>query len=58
MRRAVLNEVAERVHDAVSDLRRHNLDLYWRVEGRDPDEGGSAPSANSLAAALAIERLR
>jgi hypothetical protein len=58
LRRAVLNEVTERVHDAVADLRRHDLDLYWRIEGQDPDEGGIAPPANRLAAALAIDRLR
>jgi hypothetical protein len=58
MRRAVLGEVAERVHDAVADLRRHGLDLLWRIEGEDPDEDGTSPSAGSLAAALAIDRLR
>lgn len=57
-RRAVLNEVAERVHDAVADLRRHGLDLRWRIEGQDPDDDGAASPANSLAAALAIDRLR
>jgi hypothetical protein len=58
MRRTVLSEVAERVHDAVADLRRHGLDLLWRIEGEDPDEGGTAPPARSPAAALAIDRLR
>jgi hypothetical protein len=58
MRRTVLSEVAERVHDAVADLRRHGLDLLWRIEGEDPDEDRTAPSARSLAAALAIDRLR
>jgi hypothetical protein len=58
MRRTVLGEVAERVHDAVADLRRHGLDLLWRIEGEDPDEDGTAPPAKSLAAALAIDRLR
>jgi hypothetical protein len=57
-RRTVLSEVAERVHHAVADLRRHGLDLLWRLEAQDPDEGGTAPSARSLAAALAIDRLR
>jgi hypothetical protein len=58
MRQAVLDEVAERVHHAVADLRRHGLDLYWRIEGEDPDEDRTAPSARSRAAALAIDRLR
>jgi hypothetical protein len=58
MRRAVPNEVAERVHDAVGDLHRHNLDLYWCIEGQDPDEGRIAPPANRLAAALAIDPLQ
>jgi hypothetical protein len=58
VRRAVLGEVAERVHEAVAALRRDGLDLYWRIEGQDPDDGGTAQSANTLAAALAIDRLR
>ncbi len=58
VRRAVLTEVAEGVHHAVADLRRHGLDLLWRIEGRDADEDGTGPPANSLAAALAIDRLR
>jgi len=58
VRRGALNEVAERVHEAVAALRRDGLDLYWRIEGQDPDDGGNAPSANTLTAALAIDRLR
>ena len=58
VRWAVLNEVAESVHNAVADLRRHGLDLLWRLEAQDPEDGESAPPANSLGAALAIDRLR
>ena len=58
VRRAVLNEVAQGVHNAVADLRRHGLDLLWRLEAQDPEDGGSAAPANSLGAALAIDRLR
>jgi hypothetical protein len=58
VRRAVLNEVADGVHNAVADLRRQGLDLLWRLEAQDPEDGGSAPLANSLGAALAIDRLR
>jgi hypothetical protein len=50
VRRAVLDEVAEGVHEAVAALRRDGLDLYWRIEGQDPDEGGTAPPENSLGA--------
>jgi hypothetical protein len=57
-RRTVLDEVAERVDDAVADLRRHGLDLLWRIDGRDADEDGTSPSAVNLVAALAIDRLR
>jgi hypothetical protein len=57
VRAMVLKEIAESVRDAVADLRRYGLDLLWRIEGPDPDEGGSASPANSLTAALAIDRL-
>jgi hypothetical protein len=57
-RRELLNHVVEGVDDAAADLRRYDLDLYWRIGAQDADEGGTAPPANSLAAPLAIERLR